>query len=88
MNKLKDVAWINTTYSYALNENIGMINALFEDRTVNTEQYRDYILTVIRDANDSPAKRKFVSNLLEKTSKYELLFYTTNALLKGSGFGV
>jgi len=83
----KDLSKVAGTYTNELNTHMQEINAKFEDRSIDANTYRNYILEVIKSAHDTPAKRKFMLNLSRKHSKHEILFYVSNAWLNGKGLG-
>ena len=83
----KDLSKVTGTYTNELNTHMQEINSKFEDKSIDTNAYRNYILEVIKPAHDTPAKRKFILNLSRKHNKCEILFYVSNAWLNGKGLG-
>ena len=83
----RDLSNVAGTYTSELSAHINEINSKFEDKSIDTNAYRNYILEIIKPAHDTPAKRKFMLNLSRKHNKCEILFYVSNAWLNGSGLG-
>ena len=84
----KDLSTVEGSYTKELNDHIQEINSKFEDNSVDTNSYRDFIIKTIEKAHDTPAKRNFLFNLSKKKTKYDILFYVTSSYLNGSKLGV
>lgn len=84
----KDLTNKTNSYVYYINNKIQDIYVNYENRSVSTDQYKEYIKRVIAEAKDTPAKRNFLLNLQMKRTKTEVLSFVQNALLNGQGMGV
>ena len=83
-----DLSKVKGSYTKELSDHIQEINSKFEDSSINTNDYRELIINIIQPANNTPAKRNFIMNLLQKRTKSDILFYVTNSFLNGSKLGV
>jgi hypothetical protein len=73
------------TYTKALNDNMSTVNELGNDFTVDLKTYVSRILEIVKPANDTPAKRKFVATLMSQRDKTNAMLYVSNAYLRGCG---
>lgn len=84
----KDISNIKTTYTHHLTQNQEKLNEISEDFNVNCESFKSQVIEMIKDANDTNAKRNFIATLQSKKYKNDAVLYVYNAMLCGSGCGV
>lgn len=86
MNKnVKDLSNTNGTYTKELQDHIQEINTGYA--TMQTEQFRQLVVSIVNKAKDTPTRRKFLNNLSKQRTKDDILMFTTNAYLRGCGMG-
>ncbi len=93
VKKEKDVFKIDLTdddYSYVhyISKHIQDVYAMYENRSVSVDQYKEYVRRIIADAKDTPKKRMFLLTLAKQRTKLDILSYVNNSMMNGSGFGV
>jgi len=84
----KDISNVKTTYTYCLIQNQEELSKISEDYNVNNETFVDRVIEMIQPANDTNAKRNFISSLKLKKYKNDSVLYVYNALMCGQGLGV
>jgi len=81
----KDLSNAEGSYTKALGDNIALINDLGNDVRIDLPNYITSIEAIIKLAHDTPAKRKFITNLHNQRSKVNAMIYVMNAYMKGIG---
>jgi hypothetical protein len=84
----KDLSNAEGSYTKCIGDNIALINDLGTDYTVDLQTYIKRIIELIKDAHDTPAKRKFVTTLQAQRNKMNAMLYVSNAYMKGIGLEV
>lgn len=69
------------TYSNCISNNIQTIYGLYNSHEVDAVKFRNKILKITELANDTPAKRRFITAISKKRTKDEILFYVSNVVL-------
>lgn len=81
----KDLSNVEGSYTKALGDNIALINDLGNDVRIDLPKYISSIETIIKPANDTPAKRNFILTLHKQRSKVNAMIYVMNSYMKGIG---
>lgn len=81
----KDLSNAEGSYTKRIGDNIALINELGTSRSIDLQTYIKRILEIIKDAHDTPAKRKFVTTLQSQRNKMNAMLYVSNAYMKGIG---
>lgn len=84
----KNLENVKGTYTNALNEHNAELTKAADDRSVDTETFRQMILDAVKDAKDTAACRDFRNNVSTIKSKTSLIFYVWNAMYKGKGYSI
>jgi hypothetical protein len=84
----KDLSNAEGSYTKCIGDNIALINDLGTDYTVDLQTYIKRIIEIIKDAHDTPAKRKFVATLQTQRNKMNAMLYVSNAYMRGIGLEV
>ncbi len=84
----KDLSNKQGSYTKALGDNMLLINDLGNDIRIDLPTYIKKIVDIVKDANDTNAKRNFVLTLTKQRSKLNAMSYVMNAYLKGCGMEV
>lgn len=83
-----DITANEKTYAHYLQKDMSKISQLFEDKSIDVNQFRQSILEIIAAATETKAKQKFKATLNQHTNKTSMMFYVGNAWLKGAGLGL
>lgn len=86
MARVKDLSHIDGTYTKVLNDNIQTIYSNYA--TMSFYDFKNYIIELVKQANDTNARRNFLFNIERKRNKTELMFYVNDAFMRGQGLGV
>ena len=84
----KNLENVQGTYTNALIQHNDELAKAADDRSVDTETFRQMILDAVKDAKDTAACRDFRYNVNTIKSKSQLIFYVWNALYKGQGYSM
>lgn len=93
VKKEKDVFKFNLvddtkSYVHYLNEKIQDIYSMYENRSVSSDQFKEYIKRVVSEAKDTEAKRRFLLTLAAQRTKDNIVQFVQNALFRGQGMEV
>jgi len=93
VKKEKDVFKFNLvdntkSYVHYLNEKIQDIYSMYENRSISSDQFKEYIKRVISEAKDTEAKRRFLLTLTSQRTKDNIVQFVQNALFRGQGMEV
>ena len=93
VKKEKDVFKFNLvddtkSYVHYLNEKIQDIYSMYENRSVSSDQFKEYIKRVVSEAKDTEAKRRFLLTLAAQRMKDNIVQFVQNALFRGQGMEV
>ncbi len=81
----KDLSNAEGSYTKCIGDNMALINSLGIDYSIDLQTYINRIMDIIKDAHDTPAKRKFIMTLRGQRSKVNAMMYVSNAYMKGIG---
>lgn len=93
VKKEKDIFKFNLvddtkSYVHYLNEKIQDIYSMYENRSVSSDQFKEYIKRVVSEAKDTEAKRRFLLTLTSQRTKDNIVQFVQNALFRGQGMEV
>lgn len=93
VKKEKDIFKFNLiddtkSYVHYLNEKIQDIYSMYENRSVSSDQFKEYIKRVVSEAKDTEAKRRFLLTLTSQRTKDNIVQFVQNALFRGQGLEV
>lgn len=93
VKKEKDIFKFNLvddtkSYVHYLNEKIQDIYSMYENRSVSSDQFKEYIKNVVNEAKDTEAKRRFLLTLTSQRTKDNIVQFVQNALFRGQGMEV
>ena len=93
VKKEKDVFKFNLvddtkSYVHYLNDKIQDIYSMYENRSVSSDQFKEYIKRVVSEAKDTEAKRRFLLTLASQRTKDNIVQFVQNALFRGQGMEV
>lgn len=83
-----------SSYVHSLYEHKDEITSQFESRSINTQQFKQFIREIIINTNDkslenkSKSTKRFLTSLEQQNSKTGVLQLVWNSMLKGDGLGV
>ncbi len=84
-NKLKkDLSKVEGSYTREIELNLDLITDSFEDPDVDASSLKSIIKKIVSKANDTKARKKFLTNLESKNTKEQIIFFVSNAWLAGS----
>jgi len=81
----KDLSNAEGSYTKCIGDNMALINDLGTDYSIDLQTYIKRILDIVKEAHDTPAKRKFIATLMGQKSKMNAMLYVSNAYMKGIG---
>ncbi|MBR4378268.1 MAG: hypothetical protein IKP50_05270 [Bacilli bacterium] len=61
---------------------------MYENRSVSSDQFKEYIKRVVSEAKDTEAKRRFLLTLAAQRMKDNIVQFVQNALFRGQGMEV
>ena len=81
---------IEDDYSYVhyLHNKYDEIAVMYENRSVSVDQYKEYLRRITAEAKDTEKKRAFLLELARQRTKYDILKYATDIIMKGQGLEV
>ena len=83
-----------SSYVHSLFEHRDEITSRYEDRTVNTNQLKQFVREIVINTNSktienkSQSTKKFLMYLDKQTSKVGIVQLVWNSMMKGDGLGV
>ena len=77
-----NLALVDTSYSYHLNNNLDEIRKKAADDTVTLQMYKNFIHSIVKRANVTKAQQRFISNVYTNTSKNAIMIYCIRAINK------
>lgn len=84
----KDLGNVEGSYVHSLIQHQRELAGAGDDRSIDTEMYRQMILDAIQDAHDTDACRDFRNNVATRKTKLDLMSYVWNVILKGQGLSM
>lgn len=86
MNKnVRDLSHTKGTYTKVIQDNLQEIYANVEK--MDTADFKSYILRLMDQAADTPARANFIANINKQRNKVGLIMLVNNAWLRGQGLG-